>query len=194
MKPKLAYRLLPAVVALVLTAPVNAQTLSRLSANFNGAPEKVTTALPAAGGAGGLQTFTKTVFVPLGHNVLFVTISATGDQHGGDKLLMNCKVDGVNCGVLTNPAIGSGGAPSGWIVLGHTATGASGCNDGGGGTADCHDNVLNYTWCKGGVTSGASHVIRLKLASLGGSQVFYEGASYYIDSAHMTTNACTSVS
>src|SRR5437870_5151007 len=105
MKPNVACRFLAALVVLLVAAPLRAQTpLFRLSANFDGDSEKLAIAGAggdaAAGGAGGVVIFSKTVFQPNGKNVLFVTFSGTGDTHSGSTLAMSCTIDGVLCGGL----------------------------------------------------------------------------------------------
>lgn len=54
--------------------------------------------------------------------------------------------------------------------------------DGGGGSADCHDNNFSYTWCTS-ITPGPQ-TVQLKLASFpggDGNTAFYERAHIYID-------------
>ena len=136
----------------------------------------------------------KAVFVPgrVGStHTLFITISAAGDTHGGTALLLSCNVDGTAC----NPGTGGdGGAPAGWInvlkmpAIGLTDSGAdtltTNCGDGGGGSGDCHDNGIYYTWCKN-VTSGL-HTVEVRFASKDGSNlVFIEAAHFYVDVAKL---------
>jgi len=205
MKSKLTYSVLTTFAVMFAAMSLQAQTpLFRLAANFDDTPffERVTSDAPLAGGAGGLVTYQRTVLQPTGKNTLFVTISATMDQHLGAALAMSCNVDGALCGSLTTAgSIGAGGAPAGWIVLGkmNRTDETLNCNDGGGGTGDCHDNVLTYTWCVPNVAPGG-RTVQLKLASLADpdedptlSFVFYEGAHYYIDSTNFSnsSDACT---
>ena len=141
--------------------------------------ERTSTVLPGPLGTGGTLVYTKTLFVP--RRTLFVTFSGTGDGHGGAALLMACLVDGVPC----RP---EGGSPTGWITLQKVPTSpaipttGNNCNNGGGGTADCHDNAVNYSWCTN-VTRGV-HTVTLRLASsILAQPVFYERATIYIDNA-----------
>ena len=185
---------LAGLLLVAVATPANAQALGpvhRFSAEFQftsdplsvTGPEIVTNLPPALTppGAGGKVVYRKTLFIP--YRTLFFTFSATGDTHGGAALLMTCLVDGVVCqsggGLVT-------AGPSGWITLqkmpaGHTGTN---CNDGSGGTGDCHDNNLNYTWCTT-VDGPGPRTVELKLASSIpgglGREVFYERSHIYID-------------
>jgi len=180
---------LASLLVVAIATPANAQALGpvhRFSAEFQfsppGSPEITTAALPGPGGTGGTTVYSKTLFIP--YRTLFVTFSATGDTHVGPNgegaaLLMTCVVDGVVCqsgGGLPNAG------PSGWITLQKMPAGHTGnnCNDGGGGTGDCHDNNLNYTWCTT-VDGPGPRTVELKLASSNGGIVFYERSHIYID-------------
>jgi len=191
-------------LGVVAVATLQAQTpLFRLAANFDGDAEKFAVAgaggnaLP--GGTGGVLIYSKTVFQPNGKDTLFVTFSGTGDTHNGAKLAMSCTIDGVLCsGLGSGGSIGACGAPSGWICLNHLpeATTGNNCNNGGGGTGDCHDNNINQTWC--GPASGGAKTVELRLAVIpdngldGPSIAFIEGGKYFVDSTHFTSgDACT---
>jgi hypothetical protein len=161
--------------------------LHRLSADFSNFDGTETfTDLPPPG----QLVYRKRVAVPSDHNVLYVNITATGDQHDGAAMLVNCRVDGNDC----NP--GNGDFPGFVTLLKMTAPAVStNCNDGGGGGGDCHDNNFNYTWCipiNPDPWSGPiSHDVELRLAtSEAGDTVFYEAAHYYIDSNYIEGNAC----
>src|SRR5918911_1122636 len=69
-----------------------AGAIRRLAANFRGfipgEGELTTTERPAPGGLGGTEIYRKTVTVPGRANVLYVTISTTGDSHFGRQLLL----------------------------------------------------------------------------------------------------------
>ena len=59
-------------------------------------------------GTGGILAYTRTVFVPPPNNVLYVTISAIGNNHGGESNFLSCNVDGpggvpANAGQVCNP-------------------------------------------------------------------------------------------
>lgn len=188
------------LIVIGISTSVSAQQLGpvhRFSAEFQfqpsvGVDEILTTAPPAANGAGGTVVYSKTLFVP-GHT-LFVTFSGTGDVHtvtpgtgvnSVSSLLMTCTVNGVLC--QSGGGLATAG-PSGWITLLKLPPPASpaGCNggagDGGGGPADCHDNNIHYTWCTT-ITPGPQ-TVQLKLASSPGGDnnfAFYERAHIYID-------------
>jgi hypothetical protein len=148
--------------------------IHRLAANFNFAGEQNTTAAPGALGTGGIVIYDKTVSVPDDVNVLFVTISSTGDVHGNARADFACLVDGVPCN--------AGGSPSGWITLQRNE-------------ADEHDNSIYYTWGKKLAEDGGVHHIQLKLAKDGGTHVYIEKSHYYVDGAEMNgADACTGIS
>ena len=144
-------------------------------------------------GNDGQLVYHKTVSVPDDHNVLYVTMSGTGDTHDGAALWLGCRVDGNDC----NPgAGGAAGAHPGYIALQKMPSfivnpiGAIGsCNDGGGGFGDCHDNNINYTWCT--PIYGGTHNVELRLAtSESGKEVFFEATHFFIDSNFIEGNAC----
>jgi hypothetical protein len=168
------------VIAVALPLIAHATHLRRLAANFTAFDGlevstdcgiAATSACPSAP----LTIYNKTVTVPLGNNVIYVTLSATGDSHGGAAVLLRCLVDGSACGGTTF----AGGA--GWIRLQKTPDAYSdNCNDGGGGGGDCHDNSITYTWCKS-VGTG-TRTVKLQLASSDEfDRVFMEGVSVYVD-------------
>jgi hypothetical protein len=142
--------------------------------------------------------FKKKVKVPGGDNTLYVSIYTTGDTHGGSALWLSCRVDGAFC---RPGAAGAAGAPSGWISLlklpqdVQEPNASINCNDGGGGTADCHDNSITYQWCipvekKEGKEE---QEVELRMAtSKPGELVFIEAAHVYIDSSRIRgPNQCT---
>ena len=207
--------ILAGVCAMLTYAQAYAQ-LDRLSAEFlrfNGTESATSLAATGTGavpGTGGIRVYSKTVFVPFmsnsyGFPVLYITISAIGDNHGGESNNVSCNVDGPggtgSLASVCNPTPGAAidGAPPGWTTLTHhfayeakygsnNATGLSG-GDGGGGTSDMHDNDYYYTWCKN-VTPG-THTINLRLGNHsgattvvpGGSTVFFEKTFVYIDAS-----------
>lgn len=103
---------------------------------------------PAAAPNDGALFYRKTITVSSSINTLYVAVDTTGDAHDGAALRLSCRINGQFCRTSHNPA-GVDGAPSGWITLLKvpTSDGNTNCNDGGGGSADCHDNNINYTWC-----------------------------------------------
>ena len=78
-------------------------------------------------------------------------------------------------------------------------TPANNCNDGGGGTADCHDNAIYFSGC---INIGHHNLadpfsVVIKLANLPGGDAntsFYERSTIYIDGQKDTTgNLCKGV-
>jgi hypothetical protein len=152
----------------------------------------------------GQVIFKKKVEVPGGDNTLYVSIYTTGDTHGGSALWLSCRVDGAFC---RPGAGGAAGAPSGWISLlklpqDVQEPGAdNNCNDGGGGTADCHDNSITYQWCipvEKEDGRGKEQEVELRMATSELREegrdvtVFIEAAHVYIDSSRIKgPNQCT---
>jgi hypothetical protein len=193
------------VFAVFLAVGAFAQEIQRLSAqfkNFDGT-ETFTTA-QATGtalvpGTGGTLVYTKAVAVPTlsGGQVMYVTISAVGDNHFGESNFLSCNVDGPlgvgTLGTVCNPTPTTTGidlAPPGWVGMTHhfkydnvaggacatggcvvtyTSNGVSGLTggDGGGGQGDEHDNDYYYTWCK--PIRPGSHVVNLRLGNKTGN-------------------------
>ena len=138
--------------------------------------------------------YTRSVTVPGGQgNAMYITMFGTGDTHGGAGEWFSCRVNKINC-KPAGTTTGVDQAPVGWITLIKipAATEATNCNDGGGGTADCHDNAISYEWCQ---NIGPSSVDRqfnvvLKMAtSIAGQSVFLEKARIYIDSSAIASSA-----
>ena len=204
--------------SIALTIGTFAQEIQRLSAqfkNFDGTETFTTlaaTGTAALPGTGGTLVYTKAVSVPTlsGGQVMYITISAVGDDHFGESNFLSCNVDGPGgIGTLTtvcNPTPTTTGidlAPPGWVGMTHhfqyqttyCSNGACGLTggDGGGGQGDEHDNDYYYTWCKR--ISPGSHVVNLRLGNktgLGTNPVFFEKAFFFIDvSATPPFGACT---
>ncbi len=161
----------------------------------------VTTVTP--GSPDGALFYRKTVTVSPQSNTLYVSIYATGDSHSGAAEWLSCRVTpqaspGVAPFCRPSAAEAVDEAPSGWITLlklpqdVESPEGQNNCNDGGGGTADCHDNGITYQWCVP-VRGGASVTVDLRMAtSAAGSDVFIEKGHVYIDSSRITgANHCT---
>jgi hypothetical protein len=167
-------------LALLLGGCVPPQTLMRHVAEFRFGPEQLTTSTATGIGTGGDPIYLKTFNLPAGQNTLFVTLSTTGDTHGGAASWFSTLVNGTVC----NPGDeGAGVAPGGWIPLQkHRDSGPGG--DGGGGPGDLHDNGIYYTWCcSQGVQPGGSNTVEIRMASsIPGQFVFVERSHYYIDS------------
>ena len=134
--------------------------------------------------------------IPRDVDVLYVTFSAQGDTHNGSALLMTATVNGG----LIEPLFGQTGTGGGNI---HVQTGwytlnilpqpgqITNCNDGGGGSADCHDNAIYFSGCtrvlteehKGPQTAD----VVIKLADMPGGDgniAWYERSTIYIDGQH----------
>jgi len=163
--------------------------LQRLSSEFqnvvSGVVEAFTTNAALPGGAGGLEVYRKNLAIPTDVNVIYITFSAQADVHNGSALLMNARV----AGTLIQPLLGSTFAgphtQSGWWTLLHLpqATTGTNCNDGGGGTADCHDNTIYFSGCAR-VVPGSTVLVTIKLADLPGGDAntaFYERSTINID-------------
>jgi hypothetical protein len=197
--------LLLATVSLEVLAQ-NTGYVRRYAANFTAFGfELQTSAKPLPKAEGGAVIYNKNFFVADDINTLYVTISATGDDHGGARLMLACKVDGQPC----NPGAGdpSGGAPSGW----HTALRMKNYNnnglpirfagDGGGGAGDVHDNHVMYTWCTPFETKAGTHNVQVKFASSPGpgdeldndQRVFLEAVHFFVDGARVANarDRCT---
>jgi hypothetical protein len=137
----------------------------------------------------GALFYRKRVAVPKTSTILYVSIFATGDSHNGAALWLSCRVNLAFC--RPSPARAVDKAPSGWIALLKLpqavppVTATNNCNDGGGGTADCHDNGVAYQWCVP-VRGGSTVQVDLKMAtSKAGSDVFIEKGHVYIDSSRI---------
>jgi hypothetical protein len=147
------------------------------------------------GSPDGALFYTKTVSVPRGSNTLYVTLYATADTHGGAAEWLSCRASPQTApGVapLCRPSVndGANGTPSGWISLqklpqdADRPLAANNCNNGGGGSADCHDNGIAYSWCVPVSTASPVVTVDLRMAtSLAGQTVFIERGHVYIDSS-----------
>ncbi len=216
MKKSLTFLL--TVFSVLLTVGAFAQEIQRLSAqfkNFDGSESFTNVAATGSAlvpGTGGTLVYTKPVFVPFlsGGQVMYITISAVGDDHFGESNFLSCNVDGPfgvgSASTVCNPTPTTTGidlAPPGWVGITHhfayettyTSNGVTGLSagDGGGGTSDEHDNDYYYTWCK--VVKPGSHVVNLRLGNKTGMSsniVFFEKAFFFIDvSASPPFGACT---
>jgi hypothetical protein len=183
--------MLAVAAGLLFAGPLCASPLDRLSADFqnsttSGPDERSTNLAALANGGGGLVTYSKTV-PTLGINTLYVTFSAQGDSHSGSALLMNAVINGQLCQPLLGQRKNGGGGPhvqTGWYTLSHLPQSTTGtnCNDGAGGTGDCHDNTIYFSCCAH--ISAPSSSVKIKLANLpggGGNTSSYERATIYID-------------
>jgi hypothetical protein len=183
---------LSAVLVAVAVATASAAALNRLSAEFqNKAPGSVGGEVFTSAGVPGVVVYDKTLSIPF--DVAYITFSAQGDTHGGSALLMTASITN-NDGVTTvcQPMANAGGAAAigaPWMTLMKLPTDGeadtNNCNDGGGGTADCHDNAFSFTCCvltKPDASGNPTQDVKIKLASsIPGDEVFYEDATILID-------------
>jgi hypothetical protein len=125
---------------------------------------------------------------PHGHNVLYLTMSATGRALSPDvPIWFQCRIDGGPCTPGVAHAVGP--AFPGWISLlrHHDVEGDA--------------NGMHYTWCRQLFgTGGGTHTFEVRMASgVVGNQVAIEAAHFYIDSNQFfnptgaPANACTSL-
>jgi hypothetical protein len=166
-----------------------APELRRLAAQFDYFGAEAVTSLgvdPAAPEAGGSAVYRVTVTVPAGENVVYLTMSTTGDTHNGIASCFSALIDGrfFNPGTQGSAECGQAGEKvPGWvnlIKLPLDDNAADNCNDGGGGSADCHDNNIHYEWCTR-VAPGV-HTLQIRMAATpAGSDVFIEEAHFYVD-------------
>jgi hypothetical protein len=145
------------------------------------------------------RTFiSKTLSIPF--STVYITFSAQGDIHGGAALLMQGSVtDSGGNTTVCQPMAGGGlvtAGPDGWMTLlklpltgltGST-TPATNCNNGGGGSADCHDNTIMFSCCVNVRPDTSSppttHTVDLRLAtSIAGDAAFYERSTIYVDAS-----------
>ena len=165
------------VLALSLATSATSQgPLSRLVAEFRFGAEQFSSLGPP-----GDQIYQRTFNLPATDDVVFVTLSTTGDTHGGAASWFSALVNGAVC---NDGNEGAGFAPGGWIPLQKHANSGPG-GDGGGGPGDMHDNGIYYTWCcRKGVRPGGANTVEIRMAtSIPGQFVFVERSHYYIDSA-----------
>jgi hypothetical protein len=195
-------------VGLLAAGPLSADPLNRLSADFQnntsvGGSGEISTSAPPPG----IIVYTKAVnrFSPSGaqFNTLYVTFSAQADVHNGSALLMQASVDGTFCQPLLGQTdIGGGGGltvPFWYTLLNVPApTASTNCDNGGGGTGDCHDNTIYFsccaklTPCTTDSTKCTNPVVTIKLADEPGTApntAFYERSTIYIDGE--TGSHCT---
>lgn len=157
---------------------------------------------PAAAPNDGALFYRKTITVNSSINTLYVGVDTTGDAHDGAALRLSCRINGKFCRTSFNPA-GVDGAPSGWITLLKVPTdvqdpaGINNCDDGNGGSADCHDNNINYTWCiplepylaPDGGNTPVTIDLKMSSSSTGGISdgvVFVEKGHVFIDGSKFT--------
>jgi hypothetical protein len=112
---------------------------------------------------------------------------------------MTATVDGTFCQPLLGETEGTGTTFPHWYTLLKVPASTTGtnCNDGGGGTGDCHDNTIYFSCCARiapcSIDSGTctNPVVNIRLADLPGldptvpgsaaNVAFYERSTIYID-------------
>jgi hypothetical protein len=190
---------LPFEYLVTLTPGARNLLSSEFQNESSGVGEISTTLAPLAGGLGGVSTYSKTLSIPF--DVVFVTFSAQGDTHGGASLSMSANITNslaatTVCQPMAGATTGGGGTagPSGWMTLNKLPTSAlpNNCNDGSGGSADCHDNGIMFSCCVRITPDNAStkHTVEIRLGSQPNpltpavpGTVFYERSTIYIEAA-----------
>lgn len=188
-----------AVLAVLLTAAVwmpapatAGDQVRRLAADplYFGPGEEKSTILEPPGEA----IYEKTLFVPGDANVLYLTMSTTGDTHDGAAGCFTALVDGefFNAGGQGAARCAADGTLSvpGWVTLIKLPNTSTNCNDGGGGGGDCHDNSISYQWCT--PIEHGTHTVQVRMATnSAGKTVFIEQAFFYVDSSRIKkASAC----
>ncbi|MCZ6760675.1 MAG: hypothetical protein O7D29_09930, partial [Gemmatimonadetes bacterium] len=137
----------------------------------------------------GVSIYAEPIFLSGAKRTVYITFVASGDTHDGARLLMRGEVDGEAC------TGGPGATPTapGWQsinMMPASNSGASNCNNGGGGPGDCHDNSIIYTCCRN-VKEPGPHTVTLRMASGGlPGTVFFEQAHVYVDSTKTEPGFC----
>ena len=179
MSKLLASFLFALAITIFLVACDPPESLLRHVAEYRFGPEQYTNQIATGVGTGGIAVYTKTFNLPSNQHTVFITLSTTGDGHGGASNLFSASVNGQVCNKGDE---GASGAPGGWIPLQRH-----------NGTDDLHDNGIYYTWCcTDGVRPGGANRVEIRLASsIAGQYVFMERSHFYIDS--VATTICTQV-
>jgi hypothetical protein len=186
--------------------------LYRLAATFRFfGSERASSVPPVAGGSGGVSIYSRTVVVPPGVNVMYVTMSTTGDGHLGARHQFACRTalpGGAFAPCQAGPADPAGGAPAGWITLQRhrdynrdyqpRADVRPFPGDAAGGAGDLHDNGITYQWCVPVPFSSvaSSRIVQLRMASradpittLPPPPVFIEGLHVFVDASLIPTRS-----
>jgi hypothetical protein len=183
-----------AAAGCLVAGSLSAAVLDRLISDYQPG-EASSDILPGAGGR--LVYDSGSFTVPDAENVLFIEFEAVGDAHNGSALLMNATVQqGTGpetlCQPLASRTGGGGNTVPGWynlLKLPKSTTGTN-CNDGGGGTGDCHDNAIVLSCCARLAHPDTTARVRLRLATLPAvapgpplvhDTVFYEKSTIYVD-------------
>lgn len=168
------------VIAIVMLSMSCSSQFQRHVAQYRFGPEQVTQSAALPLGLGGSPIFTEVFNLPSDQHTVFVTLSTTGDTHGGAASWFTASVNGVVCNKGNE---GAGFAPTGWIPLQKHRDSQPG-GDGGGGIGDLHDNSIYYTWCCiEGIKPGGANTVQIRMASsLSNQPVFIERSHFYVDS------------
>jgi hypothetical protein len=191
-----------AAAGCLVAGSLSAAPLERLVSDFQNTADGVNEVATSLGPGtnplmGGALVYQRIVAVPDALDVLFITFSAQGDTHNGSALLMNASVS-QGTGpheMLCQPLLGQTGAggggptPPGWYTLLHLPQSTTGtnCNNGAGGTADCHDSTIYFSCCARLSTPDTTATVRIRLANLPGATggpagtSFYERSTIYVD-------------
>jgi len=193
-----------AVLALGLYGTASAGPLNRVYAKSFGG-ERSTTQQAFPGGNGGTDAIVDSFQTQL--PTLFITFYGTSDVHtsgaagsatANNHLLMGAEISGPEGVQLCKPFDATTDAPSGWTTLlklpRPNPAATTNCNDGGGGTSDCHDNAVVFSCCVKNVrpdTAGTTHTIEVKIANSDNTdRVFVEKGIAYVDSSAASTALC----
>ena len=144
------------------------------------------------GSTDGALLYEKKIRIPKGDNALFISFTGQSDVHGGAGLWLSCRKDDRFCNPRPFGVTSGSSSPAGWVSLLKLPAptgGSSNCNNGGGGSADCHDTGIHYQWCIPIDDDDAwMDGVRLKLklaSSLNGQSVFAERIHVFIDSTRL---------
>jgi hypothetical protein len=178
------------ILAAAIGVPGKAHALKRLSSQFiQLSGEAKTNALPADNATGGKAFYAVTVSAEGSDNVLYVSVSGTGDlAKVNNGLLLACLVDGIPCN-RSRPYNNSG--KSGWTGVQTLAAAAV--------PDDSSDQNFHYTWCvpitpRPSTTPPHSHSVQLRFASKDETtNAFIEQIYVNIDSEKIQNSslACT---
>jgi len=186
------------------------EILTTCDPNTDGTPPSVSADGTVIACGDGILIYSKTFFLSGDANVLYIELHTTGDAHEGAALCYTAVLTDptgtrafVNAGGQGAARCADGGSTSvpGWITLLKVpaGTGATNCDDGGGGDGDCHDNNINYTWCAAvpqnpdGTPLVGLYTVELWMATdTEGLVVFNEQSHFFINETKIlaTPNTC----
>jgi hypothetical protein len=191
--------LLALLVMVSFTSLTPLHALTRIVAQFKGFTDMNMVSQASAPSGGTVIYDTAPLggfFLPQGHDTLFITVTAASETLYGARALVNCTYDGnpgPNCNPQFSPIdVFPGWTP--WQKLPAALSGASNCNDDGGGAGACRDNSVVARWCIPGLDSTVPHNVQIRLAvDPAGSTTYLEAAHFIIDSEFMGNSryACT---